>query len=184
MIYLELLLTFFKIGLFTVGGGYAMLPLMQEEIVQRQWLKASEFVDIIAIAEMTPGAIAVNTATFVGYRMAGIPGSVAATAAIALPSLLIIIMLAAFWERHREHPRMKGLFGGIRPAVAGLIAGAAYVIGRTALLMPLPEAAEGGMDVRSAIIAAAAFCSVRFLRVSPIRVIAASAAAGLILFSL
>ncbi len=183
MIYLELLLTFFKIGLFTVGGGYAMLPIMQDEIVKRQWLRADEFIDIIAIAEMTPGAIAVNTATFVGFRMAGVLGSVTATAAIALPSLFIIIMLAAFWERHREHSWMKGLFSGIRPAVAGLIAAAAFFIGRTALLMPPPDAASSGLDIRSAAIALAAFCAVRFFRVNPIRTIAVSAVVGLVVFS-
>ena len=94
MIYLELLWRFFRIGFFTVGGGYAMLPLMQQEIELNQWITQQEFIDIIAIAEMTPGPISINAATFIGYRVAGVFGSIVTTTAIILPSLLIILALS------------------------------------------------------------------------------------------
>lgn len=177
---------FFKIGLFTIGGGYAMLPLMQEEIARYGWITPAEFIDIIAIAEMTPGAIAVNTATFAGFRTAGIIGAIVATAALALPSLLIIVPLSNFWEVHREHPILKAVFNGIKPAVAGLIGAAAIYIGRTALLYdPLLSKGDGfPVDLRSLIIAAAVFFAVRKFRVDPIKTIIVSGIAGLIVFGL
>ena len=103
MIYLELLFKFFRIGLFTIGGGYAMLPLMQHEIEINNWITSQEFVDIIAIAEMTPGPIAINAATFIGYRVGGVLGSVVATTAVVLPSLLIILLLSRILARYQEH---------------------------------------------------------------------------------
>lgn len=184
MIYLELLLSFFKIGFFTVGGGYAMLPLIQQEIERFGWITAEEFIDIIAIAEMTPGAIAVNTATFVGFRTGGLLGSVVATTAIALPSLMIIVALSKFWERHKDHPLLKAVFSGIKPAVAGLIGGAAVFIARTALLYdPLLAEQEGlPVDPRSLLIALGVFIAVRKFKVDPIRAIVVSAVIGLVIF--
>ena len=107
MIYLELLFKFFRIGLFTIGGGYAMLPLMQHEIEINNWITSQEFVDIIAIAEMTPGPIAINAATFIGYRVGGVLGSVVATTAVVLPSLLIILLLSRILARYQEHAFVK-----------------------------------------------------------------------------
>lgn len=177
---------FFKIGMFTVGGGYAMLPLMQQEIERYGWITAGEFIDIIAIAEMTPGAIAVNTATFAGFRTAGILGALVATAALALPSLLIIVPLSNFWEIHQDHPLLKAVFSGIKPAVAGLIIAAALYIGETALLYdPLLTKADGfSIDLRSVAIALAAFLAVRKRNADPIKLIIASAVVGLVVFAL
>lgn len=163
-----------------------MLPLMQQEIEMYGWITAEQFVDIIAIAEMTPGAIAVNTATFAGFRTAGILGSILATAALALPSLLVIVPLSNFWETHQDHPVLKAIFAGIKPAVAGLIGAAAIYIGQTALLYdPLLAKKDGfPIDVRSLVIALAVFVGVRKLKVDPIKAIVASAAVGLIVFGL
>lgn len=176
---------FFKIGLFTVGGGYAMLPLMQQEIERYGWITAGEFVDIIAIAEMTPGAIAVNAATFAGFRTASILGAIVATAALALPSLLIIIPLSNFWETHQDHPVLKAIFSGIKPAVAGLIVAAAIYIGQTALLYDIDPVKKGGLpiDPRSVIIAVGVFAAVRKLKADPIKTIIVSAVVGLIVFA-
>lgn len=135
---LLLFATFVKIGLFSFGGGYAMIPLIQHELDANGWLTASQFVDVIAIAEMTPGPIAVNAATFVGYRVAGVVGGVVATLGVAAPSLLLILFLATFFFRYRSHPMQRAIFHCIRPVVTGLIAAAALSIARTALLL-IPE---------------------------------------------
>ena len=175
---------FFKIGMFTIGGGYAMLPLMQEEIARYGWMTAAEFIDIIAIAEMTPGAIAVNAATFAGFRTAGVIGALLATASLALPSLLILVPLSNFWEIHRDHPILTAVFRGIRPAVAGLIGAAAIYIGKTALLYdPLLSKGEGlPIDLRSLLIAASVFFAVRRFKADPIKAIIVSGIVGLVVF--
>ncbi len=104
MIFLDLFLSFFKIGLFSFGGGYAMIPLIQKEITRNGWITPSEFVDIIAIAEMTPGPIAVNSATFVGYKTAGLFGGLVATIGVALPSAMLIFLIADFIQKYKTHP--------------------------------------------------------------------------------
>ncbi|MGE4283309.1 MAG: chromate transporter [Clostridia bacterium] len=134
MIYLKLLLTFMKIGLFSFGGGYAMIPLIQKEIEINGWLTSSEFVDVIAIAEMTPGPIAVNSATFVGYKAAGILGGAAATIGVAIPSLVLILIVSNYFFKFQKHPLNILIFYGIRPVVAGLIVTAAVFVSETAVL--------------------------------------------------
>ncbi len=186
MVLIDLALVFFRIGLFTIGGGYAMLPLIQHEIVSHGWLSNAEFIDIVAIAEMTPGAIGINAATFVGFRVAGVLGSLVATGSVALPSLLIIVGLSQFWSKHKEHPITKSIFSGIRPAMVALIAGAAIYIGRTALLYdPLADADLTALpvDPRSAVIAVGAFLAVHRFKKDPIKTIIVSAVLGLLVFS-
>lgn len=182
MIYWELFISFFKVGLFTIGGGYAMLPLIQQEIEAYQWITTQEFIDILAIAEMTPGPVAVNTATFVGYKSAGVLGSLLATTAVALPSLIIILLLARFLEKYQEHPIMKAVFSGIRPAVAGLIGAAAIFIIRNTLFVVNGGTSLGLPDLRAVLIAIAVFIAVHYYKVDPIKVIIASAVVGLIIF--
>ena len=121
MVYLQLILSFFKIGLFSFGGGYAMIPLVQKEIESHNWLTAQEFIDIIAVAESTPGPVAVNTATFVGFKVAGFWGSVVSTVSVALPSFIIVLLIANAVKKFSEHPVMKGMLYGIRPVVISLI---------------------------------------------------------------
>lgn len=123
--------TFFKIGAFTIGGGYAMLPLIQDEVVEKnKWLTPEEFMDILAIAEVTPGPVAVNTSTYVGYKMAGIKGALICTLGTVLPSFTIILLIVKFFWQYRENPTIDKVFLGIRPAVAALIFSAVYKLGR------------------------------------------------------
>jgi len=130
----DLFFTFFKIGAFTIGGGYAMLPLIQKEVIEEhQWLDTEEFTALLAIAEMTPGPVAVNTATFVGYQTVGVLGSIAATLGVVLPSFLIILCIAIFLPRFAGHPVVERIFYGIRPAVVALIGYAIYNLGRKIL---------------------------------------------------
>lgn len=131
MVYLKLILSFFKIGLFSFGGGYAMIPLIQTEIEKYNWISQSDLIDMVAIAEMTPGPIAVNSATFVGYNAGGILGGIIATIGVALPSLLIILIIASMFFKFNKHPLKILTFYGIRPVISGLIISAALVVAKT-----------------------------------------------------
>ncbi len=125
MIYLQLLLSFMQIGLFSIGGGYAALPLIQQQVVDLHgWLTLSEFSDVVAISQMTPGPIAINAATFVGMRLGGILGAVVATAGCVLPSCIIVLILAKIYYKYRNLTLLQGILGGLRPAVVALIGSA------------------------------------------------------------
>lgn len=129
MIYLKLFLSFFKIGLFSFGGGYAALPLIQEQVVhQNGWLTMTGFTDIITISQMTPGPIAINAATFVGIQIAGIFGAIVATLGCITPSCLIVLTLAYLYQRYKNLPIIQGVLSGLRPAVVALIASAGVSI--------------------------------------------------------
>ena len=129
MIYLELFLSFFQMGLFGFGGGYAVLPLIKEQVViQHPWLTMSEFTDLITISQMTPGPIAVNSATFVGTRIAGMPGALAATAGCVLPSCILVTLLAKIYLKYRNLSLLQGVLKSLRPAVIAMIAAAGVSI--------------------------------------------------------
>ncbi|MBR1940863.1 MAG: chromate transporter [Bacteroidaceae bacterium] len=130
MLYLQLFYTFFKIGLFGFGGGYAMLSLIQGEVVTRYgWLTAQEFTDIVAISQMTPGPIGINSATYVGYQATGsVWGSIVATSAVVLPSFILMLTISKFLLKYQHHPVVASVFAGLRPAVVGLLAAAALVL--------------------------------------------------------
>jgi chromate transporter len=130
MIFITLFLEFFKVGLFALGGGLAALPFLQDLIVKYGWMTAEELLNMIAISESTPGAIGINTATFIGYNTAGIPGGITATAGLAAPSIIIIVIIAHYFRKFNQHPLVESAFSGIRPAVAGLIASAAFELAR------------------------------------------------------
>lgn len=119
---LKLFTTFFKIGLFSFGGGFAMIPLIQREVIERhKWINSKDFVDMLVLAQSTPGPIAVNTAVFVGYKTAGIAGAVAATLGTVLPSFIVILLLALFFAEVRENRYVDAAFRAMRPAVVALI---------------------------------------------------------------
>lgn len=122
MIPLKLFWTFFKVGLFTIGGGYAMIPLINAEVIANGWLTEQQLIDFIAISEATPGAFAINIATFVGAETAGFWGAALSTFGVVLPSLIIIYVIAKFAQRLMEKRVIKDAFYGLRPAVVGLIA--------------------------------------------------------------
>ncbi len=124
MIYLDLFLTFFKIGAFTFGGGYAMLPLMQEQVVSHGWVDPQMIVDFIAVSESTPGPFAINMATYVGSEVGGIFGSFCATLGVVLPSFIIILIVAKCYDRFKNSKIVRGCMTGLKPAVVGLIGSA------------------------------------------------------------
>ena len=129
MIYLQLFLSFLQIGMFSFGGGYAAMPLIQGQVVTLHgWLTMSEFTDLITISQMTPGPIAVNSATFVGMKIAGIPGAVVATAGCILPSCIIVTILARLYLKYRNLDLLQGVLKSLRPAVVAMIASAGILI--------------------------------------------------------
>ena len=171
---LQLFVSFFRVGLFTFGGGYAMLPLLEREAIdRRRWATREEILDLYGLAQIAPGVIAVNTATFLGQRLAGLPGAVAATAGMIAPSVLVILAVAALLGQHQAHPLVAATFAGIRAGVGGLIVATAWRIvrrtcrGTPAMLLMLVSATVAA-SVRGgagwAILAALAAGTVRFLQ--------------------
>lgn len=142
MIFLKLFLTFFKIGLFTFGGGYAMLPLIQAEVINNGWMEESAIIDFIAVSESTPGPFAINISTYIGSVMGGdsvlesIFGSFCATLGVVLPSFIIILIVARFYDKFKESRVVKGCMAGLKPAVVGLIS-AAFVSMAMTVFFPL-----------------------------------------------
>jgi chromate transporter len=131
----ELIKTFFKIGIFTLGGGYAMIPLIEEEVVNRhKWVTKDEMLDLIAIAQSCPGVFAINIAIFIGYRLRKTPGAIATALGTAMPSFLIILLIAMFFQQFEDNKIVAALFRGIRPAVVALIAVPTFNLGKQAQL--------------------------------------------------
>ncbi len=181
IVYLNLFLTYLKIGLFGFGGGYAMLSLIQHEAVEvvhwgeeSPWISPTEFTDIVAISQMTPGPIGINSATYIGYTVTGnIWGSVIATFAVCLPSFLLVLMVSRFILKHKDHPIIKSIFAGLRPVVVGLIGAAAL------LLMNRENFTDNTFSIA---IAAIAFALTYFTKVHPIMVIVLAGIAGYIIY--
>lgn len=176
MIFLTLFLTFLKIGAFTFGGGYAMIPLVQAEVAAHGWLTAEELINFIAVSESTPGPIAINMATFVGTRMGGIFGAFCATLGVVLPSFVIILIVAKCFQKFKNSRVVSGCMSGLRPAVVGLIASALISLGETVFF---PAGIGFGL---SFFISLAVFglCSLlAFKKVHPIAVICIAAVLGI-----
>ena len=134
-IYWESFKTFFKIGLFTLGGGYAMIPLIEEEVVNKKhWVTKDDMLDLIAISQSCPGVFAINIAIFIGYKLKKVRGALAATAGTALPSFLIILIIAMFFHQFSDNKVVAAMFRGIRPAVVALIAVPTFNLAKRAQL--------------------------------------------------
>lgn len=189
MIYLSLFFTFFQIGLFGFGGGYGMLSLIQTEVVHNHhWLTTSEFTDIVAISQMTPGPIGINSATYCGYtavhnagygELMAVLGSVTATTALVLPSLILMILIARLFMKYMNTAPVQSVFKGLRPAVVGLL-------GAAALLLMTPENFSTPTDNPwqfwiSCFLFVATFVGTYVLKINPIRMILYAAFAGLVL---
>ena len=181
MIYLHLFWSFLQIGLFSIGGGYAAMPLIQNQAVtQNAWLTMSEFTDLVTIAEMTPGPIAINAATFVGIRVGGFPGAVVATLGCITPSLFIASILAHIYYKYKGAKGLDSVLTCLRPAVVALIAAAGLNILRSVVFGEGALALENA-DFIGAALFAAAFFALRKLKWSPILTMTLCGAAGLTL---
>ena len=181
MILWELFLSFIQIGLFSIGGGYAAMPLIQAQVVEANgWLTMNEFIDLVTIAEMTPGPIAVNAATFVGIRIAGLPGAVAATLGCILPSLFIVSLLSYVYTKYRKLSLLQSVLGSLRPAVVALIASAGIGI-LLKVLFGDGAMTLGNLHILGACLFGAAFFVLRKFRLNPILVMTLCGAAGLLI---
>ncbi len=185
MIYLELLWSFFQIGLFSIGGGYAAMSLIQHQVVDvHPWLTMTQFADIMAIAEMTPGPIAINAATFVGIRVAGLPGALISTAGCVLPSCVIVMALAYVYYRYRGLTMVQGVLAGLRPAVVAMIASAGISLITLSFFGQRALPADGsGINYISVVIFGAALFILRKWKLNPIYVMAGAGVAGVLLYS-
>ena len=192
MIFLELFYTFLKIGLFSFGGGYGMLSVIQGEVVTRHaWLSASEFTDIVAISQMTPGPIGINSATYVGYTAvlnSGAPewlaviGSLVASFAVMLPSIVLMLIVSRYLIKYSKNPLVEAVFKGLRPSVVGLVASAALILmteenfgspGNT----PLQFLVSVGLFI-------AAFVAMKFFKVSPMLILLLAAIFGALFYEM
>ena len=177
MIYLELLWAFIQIGLFSIGGGYAAMPLIQHQAIDvHGWLTMQSFADIMTISQMKPGPIAINAATFVGIQTAGIPGALVATFGCVLPSSIIVLSLAFIYYRFKGLKAMDSILKGLRPAVVAMIASAALSLIAMALW---PEGMEGSTDWLNAGIFILALLILRIWKPNPIIVMAAAGCIGI-----
>lgn len=174
MIYLQLFYTFFVIGIFTFGGGYAMLSLIQNEVVvNHAWVTAQEFTDMVAISQMTPGPIGINSATYIGYAVSGnIFGSMVATGAVMLPSFIIVLSICKIYSRFRKSNIFNLIMKTLRPIVIGMIAAAAAIL--------ITE--ENFIDYTSWILFAGAFIACQWFKTSPIVVIIIAGAIGYFIY--
>lgn len=186
-LYLSLFATFFQIGLFGFGGGYGMLSLIQREVVfHHGWMTSGEFTDIVAISQMTPGPVGINTATYAGYTAlqnagASLPfcvlGSCLATFSLVLPSLLLMLLISRYFMRYKDHPAVRHVFSGLRPTVVGLLAAATLMLmTRENFDSPSEDAAGFGFSVALFV---GTFVCVKFLKIGPVKMIGICALLGL-----
>lgn len=166
----EAFLTFFKIGLFTIGGGYAMIPMIEEEVVRkRNWVSREEFLDLIAIAQTCPGVFAINISIFIGYKIKRTPCALVASLGTALPSFLIILLIAMFFFQFQDNRVINAIFQGLRPAVTALVAIPVFTLARNAHI----NLANCWIPLVTGVLIA-------FLGISPILIIIAAGVAGFV----
>ncbi|MBQ0121559.1 MAG: chromate transporter [Bacteroidales bacterium] len=177
-VYIKLIWAYLKIGLFGFGGGYAMLSLIQSEVVNSGWISNQMFTDIVAISQMTPGPIGINSATYIGYVITGsVWGSIVATITVVLPPFVLVLLSSHYISQHKDSALIKGALTGLRPVVVGLIASAAL------LLMNSENFGVETMErIASILICLASFCVVYFTRIHPIWVIVCAGITGYFVF--
>ena len=177
-VYLKLIWAYLKIGLFGFGGGYAMLSLIQNEVVASGWITSQMFTDIVAISQMTPGPIGINSATYIGYVVGGgVLGSIIATLTVVLPPFVLVLLASHYISRHQDSAVIKGAFMGLRPVVVGLIASAALLLMNSDNFGT--EVIERCITIA---ICVASFCLVYFAKWHPIKVIVLAGIVGYLVF--
>ncbi len=163
-IYLDIFTCFAKIGAFTIGGGYAMIPIIQKEVVEKRcWIEEEDFLDVLAISQSAPGLLAVNISIFLGYRLRGVKGSVVATLGSVLPSFLIILLIAMFFAGYQDNPTVIKIFKGIRPVVVALIA-----------VPVINMAKKAKLNIYTGALAITTMLLISFAKVSPVYILLAT----------
>ncbi len=189
MILVQIFISFFLIGLFSIGGGYAALPLIEHQVIEvHNWLSLSEFADLLTISQMTPGPIALNAATFVGTKVAGLPGAIIATLGCITPSCIIVLTLSYFYFKYKNLNSIQGILKGIRPAVVSLIASAGLSIFALAVFknenINLFNFNIDDINIVSVIIIVVSLFFLRKFKVNPMHIIVVTGIAGIIIKSI
>jgi chromate transporter len=175
IILLKLFIVFFKVGIFTFGGGYAMIPFLQKEAVEiNQWITSGEFTDLIAVDTITPGPIAVNLATFIGFKVYGVLGAIIATLGVVLPSLILVTVIAATFFAFKQNTIIQAILKGLKPAVVALIAAALFYLIQQKTIV----------DVKTGIVAFIVFIAVTFLNIHPILMVVLAGLSGILFYYL
>jgi len=169
----EIFITFFKVGLFTIGGGYAMLSILQRELIRKCWMTNEEYLDAISLTNSLPGPVVVNGATFMGYKIKGVRGAIVAVAGAITPSIIVIIIIASVFSKVVDNNYVQYFFAGARPAVCALLIYTVFTLGKAAKLGKWQNAA----------LAVGSFISLGFLGFSHVLIIAISAIMGIIVYS-
>lgn len=178
ILYVELVAVFFLIGLFCFGGGYGILPFIQSEVIERGWMTAQEFVNVIAVSESTPGPLGINVATYVGFKMGGIPGAVCSTLGLMLPAFVLVLLVSGILRTEQGNQLWKRFIIGIQPVVVGLILYAAYTIAQSELI----KISDGAISIQwyAVILAVIGFFGVQKWKMHPVLLIGTAALLGAI----
>lgn len=189
MIFLELFLVFFSIGLFTFGGGYAMVPILKTEVITRGWMDEALFIDFISISESTPGPLAINMATFVGTELGGILGAIIATFGVMLPSMIIITLIAALFKKAIDHPLTQAALGAIKPVIMALILTTILFLLKNLLFPTATSYVLAHLDIRHLILLldlGTLYFGMRIIRKKPLHpmiLIGVAAISGILIFA-
>lgn len=189
MLLFDLFITFFKIGLFTIGGGYAMIPLLQSELISKGWATLEEIINFIAISESTPGPFAINMSTFVGVKMAGVLGSIITTLGVVLPSFIIILFIAKYFYTFKDNFYVQGGLSGLRPAVIGLLCSSVFTIFMNNFIIDKNMVFSinniiSSIDFKGILILIIAFIVYNKIKMHPIKLIGICALLGAVMYSL
>lgn len=184
---IRIFITFLKLALFNFGGGYAMIALITKEVLSNNWISMEELNNIIVISEMTPGPIAVNAATFVGFKVQGFWGAFFATMAIPIPSFILVILFSDLLKRYKDHPIYKTILYGIKPVIVGLIVSAAFLVSKSSILKGLSHNVEwtnpmNMIDLKSLIIFIVSLVLLMKFKLHPILLIIIAGVSGYLLY--
>lgn len=179
-IYLEFFLVFVSIGLFCFGGGYVIIPLIQQEVVSRGWMLTEEFINIIAVSESTPGPLAVNAATYVGFKLEGLAGAFACTLSLILPAFFLALTIGKIWNTDKGKAFFKRIMVGIKPVVTGLIFAAAFSLMKT--IWVAPTYSYYGISWSGVALAIAAYIAIRRFSLHPVLIILLGAIFGVLFY--
>jgi chromate transporter len=182
MKYLELLITFFKIGAFSFGGGYAMIPFFEKEIVIHHWSAASDYTKVIAIAQIFPGPFAVDSSAYIGYKAAGILGAIVATIGICLPSFIAFVYITRRYMEFKANCYIQMLLGGVRPVVIGLLISATYIIGFKPVIGTWGDFTHSLLGIKAVLLIVAGFLLLKYTKVNPVFFIVLFGIVGVVLF--
>lgn len=183
MEYLRLLISFLKIGALSFGGGYAMIPFFEKEILLNHWTGASDYAKIIAVAQVFPGPFAVDSSAYIGYKVAGILGAVVATLALCLPSFIALVYITKFYVQFKSNQYIQLALNGVRPAVIGLLVSAAYIIGFNPMISSLANFVANPQPLLKAVpFVLAGFFLLKYTKINPIIFIVLFAVIGIVLF--